>query len=133
MVHFPGKKGEMAVESTFSAGKCTKKAGKWFTFPGKKGEIVVESTFSAGKCTKKAGKWFTFPKRRMWNTVGSNNANHTKTRDGKNRSVPAINKNPEVAELQDFALICPFGFQWELRESNPRPSACKADALNQLS
>ncbi len=22
---------------------------------------------------------------------------------------------------------------WELRESNPRPSACKADALNQLS
>ena len=24
-------------------------------------------------------------------------------------------------------------FWWELRESNPRPSACKADALNQLS
>lgn len=23
--------------------------------------------------------------------------------------------------------------EWELRESNPRPSACKADALNQLS
>ena len=23
--------------------------------------------------------------------------------------------------------------KWELRESNPRPSACKADALNQLS
>ena len=22
---------------------------------------------------------------------------------------------------------------WELRDSNPRPSACKADALNQLS
>ena len=35
MVHFPGKKGEMAVKSTFSAGKCTKKAGKWFTFPKK--------------------------------------------------------------------------------------------------
>ena len=58
-------------------------------FPGKKGEMAVKSTFSAGKCTKKAGKWFTFPKRRMWNTVGSNipgdqrNANHTKTRDGK--------------------------------------------------
>ena len=30
------------------------------------------------------------------------------------------------------ALICPFGW-WEQRESNPRPSACKADALNQLS
>ena len=25
------------------------------------------------------------------------------------------------------------GFVWEQRESNPRPSACKADALNQLS
>ena len=41
-------------------------------------------------------------------------------------------KNPEVAGLQDFASVCPFGW-WELRESNPRPSACKADALNQLS
>ncbi len=30
---------------------------KWFTFPGKKGEMVVGSTFSTGKCTKKAGKW----------------------------------------------------------------------------
>ena len=53
---FPGKKGEMVVESTFSTGKCTKKAGKWFTFPGKKSEMAVKSTFSAGKCTKKAGK-----------------------------------------------------------------------------
>ena len=26
-----------------------------------------------------------------------------------------------------------LGFLWEQRESNPRPSACKADALNQLS
>ena len=25
------------------------------------------------------------------------------------------------------------GFLWKLRDSNPRPSACKADALNQLS
>jgi hypothetical protein len=25
------------------------------------------------------------------------------------------------------------GVLWELRDSNPRPSACKADALNQLS
>jgi hypothetical protein len=24
-------------------------------------------------------------------------------------------------------------FWWEQRDSNPRPSACKADALNQLS
>ena len=29
LVHFPGKNSEMAVKSTFSAGKCTKKAGKW--------------------------------------------------------------------------------------------------------
>ncbi len=27
----------------------------------------------------------------------------------------------------------PIAFLWEQRESNPRPSACKADALNQLS
>ena len=27
----------------------------------------------------------------------------------------------------------PSPLRWELRESNPRPSACKADALNQLS
>ena len=27
----------------------------------------------------------------------------------------------------------PFGGLWALRDSNPRPSACKADALNQLS
>ena len=41
-------------------------------------------------------------------------------------------ENPEVCGLQDFASVCPFGW-WEQRESNPRPSACKADALNQLS
>ena len=46
--------------------------------------------------------------------------------------INTINKNPEVCGLQDFSLICPFGW-WEQRESNPRPSACKADALNQLS
>ncbi len=28
---------------------------------------------------------------------------------------------------------CKCLFLWELRDSNPRPSACKADALNQLS
>ena len=26
-----------------------------------------------------------------------------------------------------------WSLKWEQRESNPRPSACKADALNQLS
>ena len=38
MVHFPRKKGEMVVKSTFSAGKCLGFAAKWFTFPGKTGE-----------------------------------------------------------------------------------------------
>ena len=33
VVHFPPEKSEMAIKSTFSAGKCTKKAGKWFTSP----------------------------------------------------------------------------------------------------
>ena len=37
-----------------------------------------------------------------------------------------------VTFLQLLLRICPFGW-WEQRESNPRPSACKADALNQLS
>ena len=27
----------------------------------------------------------------------------------------------------------PRTWKWALRDSNPRPSACKADALNQLS
>ena len=27
----------------------------------------------------------------------------------------------------------PSRYRWALRDSNPRPSACKADALNQLS
>ena len=62
MVHFPGKKnGEMAVKSTFPAGKCLRFAAKWFTFLGKKGEMVVKSTFPAGKCLEFAAKWFTFP------------------------------------------------------------------------
>ena len=44
-----------------SGGKCTKFAAIWFTFPGKKGEMAVKSTFSAGKCTKKSGKMVHFP------------------------------------------------------------------------
>ena len=31
------------------------------------------------------------------------------------------------------ATVVNCGALWEQRESNPRPSACKADALNQLS
>ena len=34
---------------------------------------------------------------------------------------------PMAAGLAGFFRL------WELRDSNPRPSACKADALNQLS
>ena len=33
----------------------------------------------------------------------------------------------------DFNPSLSLDNQWELRDSNPRPSACKADALNQLS
>ena len=43
------------------------------------------------------------------------------------------NIKQETPKPLDFGvLVRPFGW-WELRESNPRPSACKADALNQLS
>ena len=46
--------------------------------------------------------------------------------------------SPELLKkLQDAQRKKPSrklkGFLWEQRESNPRPSACKADALNQLS
>ena len=60
MVHFPGKKGEMAVESTFSAGKCTKKAGKWFTFPEKRRNGGRINIFG-GKVHQKSGKVVHFP------------------------------------------------------------------------
>ncbi len=30
-------------------------------------------------------------------------------------------------------MLCGTFCLWEQRDSNPRPSACKADALNQLS
>jgi hypothetical protein len=36
-------------------------------------------------------------------------------------------------ELHKKSLNDVKAFVWELRGSNPRPSACKADALNQLS
>ena len=34
---------------------------------------------------------------------------------------------------QKGSYAAAFFLSWELRGSNPRPSACKADALNQLS
>ena len=39
------------------------------------------------------------------------------------------------AEMQKKVSDCNLKplFWWERRDSNPRPSACKADALNQLS
>ncbi len=43
------------------------------------------------------------------------------------RYAPKKQKVPKSRHL----LACLF--LWELRDSNPRPSACKADALNQLS
>jgi hypothetical protein len=41
----------------------------------------------------------------------------------KPMAIEKVNKNPDVS----------VRVSWELRGSNPRPSACKADALNQLS
>ena len=42
------------------------------------------------------------------------------------KSVPnELKKAPRITEM--------LFLEWEQRESNPRPSACKADALNQLS
>ena len=38
-----------------------------------------------------------------------------------------------VQTKRGFRNILKPLFWWEQRESNPRPSACKADALNQLS
>ncbi len=35
--------------------------------------------------------------------------------------------------MKKASEIISKAFWWEQRESNPRPSACKADALNQLS
>ena len=40
-----------------------------------------------------------------------------------------VGKTKGVEEFDTFLLVV----LWELRDSNPRPSACKADALNQLS
>ena len=36
-------------------------------------------------------------------------------------------------QKNDLYFYKSFLNSWELRDSNPRPSACKADALNQLS
>ncbi len=43
--------------------------------------------------------------------------------------IPQPQKNITLSKKEDDIKIT----VWELRDSNPRPSACKADALNQLS
>ena len=42
-------------------------------------------------------------------------------------------ENERKKEKPHNLLIMRLLNLWELRDSNPRPSACKADALNQLS
>ena len=43
-------------------------------------------------------------------------------------------RDPQLGRLMLYRLsYFRIKFWWEQRESNPRPSACKADALNQLS
>ena len=44
-----------------------------------------------------------------------------------------ISTNPGDRVYIEKGWLFPVILLWELRESNPRPSACKADALNQLS
>ena len=39
----------------------------------------------------------------------------------------------KVYDLKGFNLLNLYWWLWELTGSNRRPSACKADALNQLS
>ena len=60
----------MAVKSTFSAGKCTKKAGKWFTSPQNTDEEYRWEQYSRGPA----------------DNGSADNANHIKTRDGKKRT-----------------------------------------------
>ncbi len=38
-----------------------------------------------------------------------------------------------INETSTYIAVGACSSLWELRDSNPRPSACKADALNQLS
>ena len=44
---------------------------------------------------------------------------------------PPFPNNFELGEVKKEALFEPL--LWALRDSNPRPSGCKPDALNQLS
>ena len=45
---------------------------------------------------------------------------------------PYVICDPGREMKKPYSSFCK-AFVWEQRESNPRPSACKADALNQLS
>ena len=82
---------------------------------GKTAKRAVESTFSAGKCTKKAGKWFTSPpKRQMRNTVGNNipgdrakRKGYAKKKKGKLNTSHRYNHLPLLPSG-------PGGVQWEL-------------------
>ena len=60
----------------------------------------------------------------------------TKTPSSDARLMPLGSRGPGVRgrlyEKKRLSFLNRF-FLWEQRESNPRPSACKADALNQLS
>ena len=58
-----------------------------------------------------------------------NIAHKSKPYSTNHRCVPQYEKS-----LTDFSVrLSKNRVLWEQRESNPRPSACKADALNQLS
>ena len=70
---------------------------------------------------------------------------------GQTRRCGLLAVNDFIVTVKPYRIVCPFlvilsinkkphniemlwgFFEWALRDSNPRPSACKADALNQLS
>ena len=58
---------------------------------------------------------------------------------GANKESEVLSHRGKLLPLRNFELhkrkrsTVEVDLLWELRESNPRPSACKADALNQLS
>ena len=75
-----------------------------------------------GRKTKVGRKLLRFPPTRLISDIAEL---HSTNRCPGLQADVTIQKNTAADVLRCF--------WWEQRESNPRPSACKADALNQLS
>ena len=104
-VHFPGKKGEIVAESTFSAGKCTKKAAKWFTFPQKTDEEYRWEQYSRGPADNAI-----IPKQettKYSRETGQKRKGYAKKKKGKLNTSHRYNHLPLLPSG-------PGGVQWEL-------------------